>query len=80
MAQVLFNLTDAFHLCGLIERGASVPKSGATHRRPLHRSVAAEAKARFCRAHGVPHPSVWEWEQPRSIEDVRNALLKAVDA
>lgn len=74
---VRYNLTPSFHLCGLIERAASVPKSGATHRRTLGKEVIREAKAAFCRAHKVIHPDVWEWEHRRSPDEVRQALLLA---
>jgi hypothetical protein len=75
--EVRYNLTDKFHLCGLIERASTMPKSGATHRRYLPGSLMDEAKAMFCRAHKVPHPSVWEWETKRTCEQVREALLHA---
>ena len=71
------NLTDAFHLCGLIERAASVPRSGSTHRRSVDSEIISEAKAVFCRAYKVPHPSVWEWESRRSCEEVARALHRA---
>jgi hypothetical protein len=76
--EVLFNLTDRFHLCGLIERAASMPKSGATRRRRV--GDAAEAKAAFCRAHKVAHPDVWEWAEKRNAETVKEALLAAAEA
>ena len=74
---VLYNRTPTFHLCGLIERSASIPKSGSTHRRTLGSAVMDEAKALFCKAHSVAHPQVWEWEERRTCEDVRLALLHA---
>lgn len=77
--EVLFNLTDKFHLCGLIERAASLPKSGATHRRKLSWCAVNAAKAQFCRVHRVAHPSVWEWEQRRSPNDVRVAMAVAAN-
>jgi hypothetical protein len=75
--EVLFNLTSSFHLCGLIERAASIPKSGATHRRRWPSTVVQEAKAAFCRAHNVPHPSAWEWEARRTPGEVQEALTLA---
>jgi hypothetical protein len=74
------NLTDRFHLCGLIERASTFPKSGATHRRYAVGSALDEAKAAFCRAHGVAHPSIWEWEKRRSSAEVKQALLAAAEA
>lgn len=79
-AEVRLNATDAFHICGLIERAASLPKSGSTHRRTMGGPVIDQAKAAFCRANGVPHPSVWEWEERRSCENVRQALALAANA
>ena len=79
-AEVRYNPTDSFHLCGLIERAGSTPKSGATHRRSIDGAVIDEAKAAFCRAHGVAHPSAWEWEDRRSCEQVKAALLHAYAA
>jgi hypothetical protein len=78
--EVLFNPTASFHLCGLIERAASVPKSGATRRRSWGEPLIQEAKAAFCRAHGVAHPDAWEWEQRRSPDEVRDALTAAIGA
>lgn len=72
-----FNLTPTFHLCGLIERAATIPKSGATHRRYIAAKAMEQAKAQFCRAHRVVHPSMWEWEQRRTPCEVRDALLTA---
>jgi hypothetical protein len=77
--EVRYNLTDSFHLCGLIERAASMPKSGATHRRDID-GVADEAKALFCRAHKVLHPLQWEYENKPTCEQVRQALLRASEA
>lgn len=74
---VRYNRTNAFHLCGLIERAATKPKSGATHRAYIDGQVIDEAKAAFCRAHGVAHPSVWEWAEKRTCEQVRDALHMA---
>lgn len=74
---LLYNRTPTFHLCGLIERAASKPRSGSTHRRSLGSTVMDEAKAMFCRAHGVAHPQVWEWEERRTCQQVREALLHA---
>lgn len=74
---LLYNRTPTFHLCGLIERASSIPKSGSTHRRSLGGAVMDEAKAMFCKAHSVAHPSAWEWEDRRTCEDVRQALLVA---
>lgn len=73
----VLNLTDRFHLCGLIERAASIPKSGSVYRRRV--SGAQEAKAAFCRAHGVVHPDVWEWAEKRNAETVKGALLAAAE-
>lgn len=73
--EVRLNVTDSFHLCGLIERAASTPRSGSTHRRSMGREVVAAAKAQFCRTHQVAHPSVWEWETKRTPDEVRQALL-----
>jgi hypothetical protein len=75
--EVRYNLTDRFHLCGLIERAASMPKSGATHRRNFS---ADEAKALFCRTHKVLHPLQWEYENKPTCEQVRQALLLASGA
>ena len=75
--EVLYNPTQGFHLCGLIERAASAPRSGATHRRSVDGRLIDQAKAVFCRAHAVPHPSAWEWESRRSCEQVKQALLHA---
>lgn len=80
LGEVRFNLTDRFHLCGLIERASTTPKSGATHRRYLPDSMMGEAKAQFCRAHQVVHPSVWEWESKRTCQEVRDALTSASEA
>lgn len=74
----MFNLTDGFHLCGLIERAASIPKSGSTHRKRWPIEVVHQAKAAFCQAHGVVHPSVWEWEARRSPSEVQAALLASI--
>jgi hypothetical protein len=73
---VRYNKTDSFHLCGLIERAASVPKSGATHRRCMGSDLIDAAKAAFCRAHNVIHPSVWEWGEKRTWQQVQQALLQ----
>lgn len=51
--EVLFNLTEKFHLCGLIERAASLPKSGSAYRRTMGAELIAASKALFCRANGV---------------------------
>lgn len=72
-----YNLTDSFHLCGLIERAGTVPKSGATHRRDAGGTVVDDAKAAFCRAHAVAHPQVWEDETRPRPHQVREALLTA---
>jgi hypothetical protein len=77
--EVLYNLTDGFHLCGLIERAGSIPKSGATHRRSVDRAAIDRAKAAFCRAHSVVHPQVWEEEARPSCDHVRQALLHAYE-
>jgi hypothetical protein len=74
---ILYNQTPTFHLCGLIERAASIPKSGSTHRRTLGIEPIDAAKAMFCRAHKVAHPQVWEDEVRPSCHQVRSALLHA---
>lgn len=79
LGEVRYNLTDKFHLCGLIERASTVPKSGATHRRYLPGPLMDQAKAMFCRAHKVAHPSVWEWEIKHTCDQVRDALLSAYE-
>jgi hypothetical protein len=76
-AEVLSNLTERFHLCGLIERAASLPRSGATRRRSIGPSVIADAKARFCLAHNVPHPQIWEGMHNPTPQQVQDALLNA---
>lgn len=75
--EVLLNRTASFHLCGLIERAASLPKSGATHRRAMDSGLAQDAKAAFCLAHRVAHPASWEFEAKRSWQEVQSALLVA---
>jgi hypothetical protein len=75
--EVTYNKTDKFHLCGLIERAASLPKSGATHRRSMGAALIDAAKAQFCLAHGVVHPSSWEWQEKRSAQDVADGLSYA---
>src|SRR5690349_8280105 len=74
---VLYNRTPTFHLCGLIERAASIPKSGSAHRRSLGTALIDEAKAMFCRAHRAVHPQVWEDETRPSCGQVRQALAVA---
>lgn len=77
---VTLNRTDRFHLCGLIERAATVPKSGAVNRRlAATREAVAEAKAIFCHANGVVHPVLWEWfwKPVAPCEEVRAALMRA---
>ena len=76
-SEVLSNRTNSFHLCGLIERAASVPRSGTARRRSIGPEVIAEAKARFCLVHNVPHPAAWELQGNRTWQEVRDALLNA---
>lgn len=75
----LFNGTDTFHLCGLIERAASFPKSGATHRKRVGAEHVEDAKAAFCRAHRVLHPLLWEWVNKPTPDMAGKALNAAAD-
>lgn len=79
-SDVLHNRTSGFHLCGLIERAASTPKSGSAYRRSIDGSYIDQAKAAFCHVHAVVHPQLWEDEKRPNIEQVRHALASAAGA